>query len=115
MSVDLWRWDTVRLAHDAMTPILAQAVLELPGVAVPTGVRNNVPLVVQQPVSRGPVPGRCGNYRKPRRASNADRSDLVRLTAFHPRAMRLLQAARTSREPVGARLGRRRAVNVAHN
>jgi len=28
------------------------AVLELPGVAVPTGVRNNVPLVVQLVASR---------------------------------------------------------------
>jgi amidase len=32
---------------DAMTPTLAPAALGLPGVAVPTGVRNNVPLGVQ--------------------------------------------------------------------
>ena len=42
---------------------------------------------------------------KPRRASNADRSDLVRLTAFHPRAMRLLQAARTPIENPSAPAG----------
>jgi amidase len=32
---------------DAVAPMLAPAVLGLPGVAVPTGVRNNVPLGVQ--------------------------------------------------------------------
>ena len=32
---------------DAMTPILAPAVLGLPGIAVPTGIRNNVPVGVQ--------------------------------------------------------------------
>jgi len=37
---------------DAMTPILAPAVLGLPCVAVPTGVRNNIPLGVQLVAAR---------------------------------------------------------------
>ena len=41
--------DDAAMKHifDAMAPILGPAVLGLPGIAVPTGVRNNVPLGVQ--------------------------------------------------------------------
>jgi amidase len=38
---------SMKRIFDAVTPILAPAVLGLPGISVPTGVRSNVPLGVQ--------------------------------------------------------------------
>ena len=78
---------------DAMAPILAPAVLGLPGIAVPTGVHNNVPLGVQLVAARfredlcldaSQIIG------KPRRRCNTDRSDLARLIGFHLHAVQPL-------------------------